>query len=55
MDLRMRPPVTPAKYVTCICGKVCKGRAAFANHARKCPAEQARSEAFIARIEGNTP
>jgi hypothetical protein len=43
--------VSPAKYVTCDCGKVCKGLAAFANHARVCPVERARSAAFIAAIE----
>lgn len=47
--------VKPDNYQTCICGKVCKGRAAFANHAHKCPEERARSEAFIARIEGKRP
>lgn len=44
-------PVRESKYVTCVCGRELKGRAAFANHARKCPQEIARSEAFIARIE----
>ena len=39
--------VTEAKWKTCVCGKVCKGRAAFANHARKCEQEQARSDAFV--------
>lgn len=40
--------VTEAKYQTCICGKVCKGRAALANHGKKCPTERARSRAFLA-------
>jgi hypothetical protein len=44
-------PVRASKYVTCICGKVCKGQAAFVNHSRKCPQEQARSAAFVAAIE----
>lgn len=39
--------VSPSKYQTCICGKVCKGKAAFANHGKKCPIERARSEAFL--------
>ena len=43
--------VSPKKYVTCICGRVCKGRAALANHGRKCPTEIARSEAFITGAE----
>lgn len=37
--------------VTCICGKVCKSRSGFNTHARVCPQEKARSEAFIAAIE----
>jgi hypothetical protein len=44
-------PVGESKYVNCICGREFKGRAGFANHAKKCPAEQARSAAFVARIE----
>lgn len=40
--------VTEAKYQTCICGKLCKGRAALANHGKKCPLELARSRAFLA-------
>lgn len=48
----MSRPVKAANYITCICGQVCKGKAAFANHARVCPQERARSEAFIAAIEG---
>jgi hypothetical protein len=40
----------PTSYVTCVCGQVCKGRAAHANHGRKCPEERARSEAFIAAV-----
>ncbi|WP_330473780.1 hypothetical protein [Terrabacter sp. C0L_2] len=43
--------VSEAKYVTCICGKVCKGRAAHANHGRKCEMESARSWAFIRATE----
>jgi hypothetical protein len=39
---------TEAKYQTCICGKECKGRAALANHGKKCPTERARSRAFLA-------
>lgn len=46
-------PVSESKYVTCVCGREFKGRAAHANHARKCPQELARSEAFIARIEAS--
>lgn len=38
-------------YQTCVCGKVCKGKLALRNHGATCPAERARSEAFIARIE----
>lgn len=45
-------PVNKSKYVTCVCGRELKGLAAHANHAKKCPEEQARSAAFIARIEG---
>lgn len=44
--------VRTEKFITCACGKVCKGRAGFANHARGCRAEQARVAAYIARIEG---
>ena len=47
-------PVREAKYVRCVCGRELKGRAALANHARKCAQEQARSAAFIARIESGT-
>lgn len=43
--------VSPDKYVTCFCGKVCKGKAAHANHARKCPAEIERTEALIEAVE----
>lgn len=32
--------VRPEKWIACICGKVCKGRAALANHGRKCPQER---------------
>lgn len=35
------------KYLTCICGRVCKGRAGLAQHGRACPVEVARSAAFI--------
>ena len=31
-----RGPVKPENYRTCVCGKVCKGRSALANHAAKC-------------------
>jgi hypothetical protein len=41
-------PVKTANYQTCICGKECKGRAALANHGKKCPTERARSRAFVA-------
>lgn len=46
-------PVRSSKLVTCICGRELKGRAAHVNHAKKCPQEIARSEAFIARIEAS--
>ncbi|MBE5476902.1 hypothetical protein PROPHIGD42-2_63 [Mycobacterium phage prophiGD42-2] len=39
------------KYLTCICGRVCKGRAGLAQHGRACPVEVARSAAFIRAIE----
>ena len=32
----MSNPVKTANYQTCVCGQVCKGRAALANHATKC-------------------
>jgi hypothetical protein len=35
--------VKTSSYQTCICGRECKGRAAFANHARKCDTERVRS------------
>jgi hypothetical protein len=41
--------------VRCECGREFTNRAGFANHARKCPQEVARSEAFIARIERGEP
>lgn len=47
-------PVRETKYVTCVCGRELKGRVGFANHAKKCPLEQARSAAFIAWIESGT-
>jgi len=31
--------VKPSSYRTCICGKVCKGGPALANHARTCRAD----------------
>lgn len=39
------------KWLTCICGRVCKGRAGLAQHGRACPVEVARSAAFIRAIE----
>ena len=36
-------PVKPVNYQTCICGKVCKGRLALANHGRKCNIYRVRS------------
>lgn len=47
-------PVREAKHIICVCGRELKGRAGFANHAKKCPQEQERSAAFIARIESGT-
>lgn len=47
----MTASVKPQSWVTCVCGKVCKGRAAHANHGRKCPVESARAAAFVAAIE----
>ena len=29
-------PVKASNYQTCVCGQVCRGRAALANHAGKC-------------------
>jgi len=40
-------PVRESKYVACLCGKVCKGRAGRATHGRKCPAERVRSALFL--------
>ena len=40
-------PVRESKYQTCICGKECKGRAALANHGRKCDMERVRSALTI--------
>ena len=34
-------------FQTCICGKVCKGRAALLNHGKKCHTERIRSAAFL--------
>lgn len=47
----MTRPVRPSSWVTCSCGRICKGRAGLATHARTCPIERARSAAFIAAIE----
>lgn len=48
--------VRPENYLSCICGKVCKGRAGLAQHGRACPVENARSAAFIRAIEtGSRP
>lgn len=33
--------------VTCACGRLCASRSGFATHARRCPIEKARSEAFV--------
>lgn len=41
----------PENYRTCSCGKVCKGRAALANHGRACPQECERSDLFIQSCE----
>lgn len=43
--------VKSENYQRCVCGKVCRGRAALANHGRGCPAERERAAAFIAAIE----
>lgn len=45
-----RYPVRPVR----VCGRELKGRAALSTHAKKCSQEQARSAAFIARIESGT-
>lgn len=47
----MSRTVNPAKFVTCICGKVCKGKSAHQTHARACEQEQQRSAAFIDAVE----
>jgi len=39
--------VKPQNYVECVCGQVCKGRAALANHGRRCTAEQVRSAMHV--------
>ena len=44
-------PVQPKSWITCSCGRQCRGRTGFANHARICQVEQVRSAAFIAAIE----
>ncbi|WP_237076748.1 hypothetical protein [Mycobacteroides abscessus] len=49
--MRGQHPIGERKYVRCLCGKECKGRAAHANHARKCPIESARSAAFVAAVQ----
>jgi hypothetical protein len=40
-------PVRESKYVACICGKVCKGRAGLATHGRKCPVDRVRSALYL--------
>jgi hypothetical protein len=47
--------VGQGKWQTCICGKVCKGQAALANHSRRCDLALAYSEAYIAAIESGQP
>ncbi len=49
--MKRQNAIRELRYVTCVRGREFKGRAAHANHARKCPQEIARSETFIARIE----
>ncbi|AOT24912.1 hypothetical protein PBI_NAZO_73 [Mycobacterium phage Nazo] len=45
--------VKPENYVTCMCGKVCKGRAAFSHHARKCELEVAFTADYVAAAESH--
>jgi hypothetical protein len=48
-------PVKQSSYRTCICGKVCKGRAALANHGRKCPADRVRTALFVYCASNDLP
>ncbi|AHJ86283.1 hypothetical protein 32HC_5 [Mycobacterium phage 32HC] len=45
--------VKPEHYVTCMCGKVCKGHAAHSNHAKKCELEIAFTAYYVAAIESD--
>lgn len=43
--------VSEAKWKTCVCGKVCKGRAGLSNHGNKCDVEVARRQLWTICIE----
>jgi hypothetical protein len=48
-------PVRESKYVACICGKVCKGRAGRATHGRKCPVDRVRSALYVYCASNDLP
>lgn len=45
--------VKESSYQTCACGKVCKGRAALANHGRKCETERVYMAALNWAMDNN--